>query len=288
MRGTLHFVPAADIRWMLQLIAPRTLQQLRNASRYNQAGLDEGVWDRSNGAIARALEGGRRLTRTELAKALDAAGISSAGLRLTFMLQRAQADGLICQAARRGRQITFALLDEWVPPGRKVAPGDAAAELARRYFRSHGPATVADFAAWSGLTLAGAWAGFEAVKAGFVREEIDGQAYWSAAPGPQPGEPAQAAHLLPNYDELTVGYRDRRALFDAPHIPSPANMGIVALSHVIVMDGQIVGTWRRSFGKGTVAIDPSPFMALAPGQNDALAAAARRYGEFFGLAVDLR
>jgi hypothetical protein len=155
MRPTWHFVAPADARWMLELTAPRV--HAANAYYYRKLELSPRTFERSNAALALALEGGKHLTRVELARALAGAGIRAEGVRLAYLLMRAELDALICNGSRRGKQFTYALFDERVPRAAPLARDEALAELTRRYFTSHGPATVQDFAWWSGLTVAGPW-----------------------------------------------------------------------------------------------------------------------------------
>ena len=178
MRGTWHFVPGEDLRWHLSLTARRRIAQ--TAYYYRQIELDNAVLAASNEVFAKTLRGGRQLTRPELAAALEQAGISTQDLRLTFLLSHAELSGVICSGARRGKQFTYALLDEVVPVSRKLDHDEALAELTRRYFTSHGPATPQDFAWWSGLTANDARTGLAMNSACLAREVIDGQDYWFA------------------------------------------------------------------------------------------------------------
>lgn len=160
MRGTLHFVAATDVRWMLELLTPRIVAN--NAQRLlRQFGLDEAVFARSKDLFVRALQGGKRLARNAMYEVLEAGGVSTAGQRGLHILGRLAQAGVICFGAREGKQQTFALLDEWAPTARRMARDEALAEIARRYFTSHGPATLQDFAWWSGLTVANAQAALE-------------------------------------------------------------------------------------------------------------------------------
>src|SRR6185312_8980444 len=143
MRGTWHFVAAADIRWLLTLMAPGRIAS--NALWYRRLELDDATFVKSNTVFAKTLAGGKQLTRRELAAALEQMGISTQGLRMTFLLHRAELEGVIASGARRGKQFTFALLNELVPVSRTLERDEALAELAHRYFTSHGPATLQDF-----------------------------------------------------------------------------------------------------------------------------------------------
>jgi hypothetical protein len=279
MRGTLHFVAPADIRWMLALLTPRVIAGQRG--RHRQLELDQAVFDRSRDLLTRALEGGRQLTRDALYETLEAARVSTAGQRGIHILARLAQDGLLCFAARQGKQQTFALLEEWVPAARMLEREEALAELAGRYFTSHGPATVHDFTWWSGLTLADAKVGIELDGPRLEREVIDGRDYWRAAEEPDVSQASPTAWLLPPFDEYTIAYKDRSAVLD------PAQGGVISgngiFYPVIVLDGRVAGTWKRVFKKGSVVITLSPFAPLKKKERQAVAVAAERYGVFLGM-----
>jgi Winged helix DNA-binding domain len=276
MRGTLHFVAAEDLRWMLQLLTPR-VKAARVARYERDYGLDPRTIARSGDIVGRALEGGRRLTRAAINRILDGAGIPAAGGRGLHIAWRLAHDGLICFGPREGKQHTFVLLDEWVPPAKPLDREEALAGLAARYFASHGPATVRDFAWWSGLRLGDAAAGLAAASSGLASIQVAGTTYWASSSGPA-GRSSPRAFLLPAFDEYTVAYRDRDAL------ASPAHrryvQGVDILQPVIVVDGRVVGTWTRRLANGSVAIELSPFIRLAPAAARAVAVAARRYAAF--------
>lgn len=285
LRGTLHFVAAEDVRWMLMLSCERTVA--RAAGRYRQLGLDEATFAKSRRVIARALEGGRQLTRAELSAALERRGVATEGQRLIHILNRASLEGLTCYAARRGKQLTFALLDEWAPHARRLAREEALAELAARYFKSRGPATLQDFAWWSGLTTADARAGLEASKQSLRREALDGQTYWlSSSASAARKDASPSANLLPAFDEYTVAYKERAAILNTPHA-LPANAAFAILGPTVIVDGRAAGTWKRTLKKGSVLIETSLWTTLKRSERHELDAAARRYGEFLGLPAEV-
>src|SRR5215475_14168138 len=283
MRGTLHFVAAADARWMLELLTPRVVEN--NAQRLlRQFGLDEAAFARSKDLFARALQGGKQLTRNAMYEALEAGGVSTAGQRGLHILWRLAQDSLICFGAREGKQQTFALLDEWAPKAKRMGRDELLAELAKRYFTSHGPATLQDFSWWSGLTKVDAAAGLEMAKRSLTQETINGQTYWLASSTPATKDSSPAGHLLPAYDEYTVAYKDRSAALNPKYAKLP-NYGHGIFNPTIVVDGQIVGTWKRTLKKDTLAISPSPFTKLKRAETHAIAEAAKRYGKFLGALV---
>jgi hypothetical protein len=265
LRGTLHFVAAEDVRWMLAHFAPRTVA--RAASRFRQLELDGRVLAKGAAILVKALEGGRQVTRPRLLARLERAGIATADNRGIHVLWKCAHDGLICFGAREGKQQTFALLDEWVPRGKTLDRDEALAELARRYFTSHAPATLQDFTWWSGLSPADA------------RRAVD-------AAGPRASAPRTShrshAVLLPPYDEYTVAYRDRSAALDPKHAAA-AGGGI--FWPTIVLDGRIAGTWTRRLTADAVTIALKPFAKLARANARLVAREIARYGRFLGRPV---
>ena len=284
LRGTWQLVDPADVRWLLELVAPRLIASY--ATRYRQLELDAATVRRSHAALAKALRDGAVLTRAELAPALEAAGVSTAGQRLAHLLQRAELDALICGGARRGKQFTYMLLDARAPdshprPGRD----EALAELALRYFRSRGPATVDDFKWWSGLAPSDARAGLEAVKSKLASSVFEGRPHWHAGEAAA-SERSPAAFLLPAFDEYLIAYRDRDAVLDPKYVKR-LNAGGGMLGTCVVLDGRVVGTWRRTLARASVEIELDLFEAPARRGHRAIADVAHRYGAFLGLETSV-
>ena len=280
MRGTIHFVHPADVRWMLALLTPRVVAAA--ASRFRELELDVSLFARSRILFARALEGGKQLTRGEMYQALEQNGISVAGQRGYHLLWRAAQDGLICFGSRRGKRPTFVLLDEWAPAGRALTQDEALAELARRYFTGHGPATLQDFVWWSGLTVTDARAGLEMVRTQLAEDRIEGRAYWSSLDAASAADPSPSAWLLPNFDEYLVGYRERSAVLDPVHAKQAAPGGGM-LNATVVLDGQVVGVWKRTLKRDRVLLEVAP---VAGFDTSAVAAAADRYAHFVNMPVE--
>lgn len=280
MRGTLHFVAAADVRWMLALTSPKNLAGA--ARRRRQLELDDATLARCRKLFVKALQGGRQLSRDELYALLERANISTAAQRGYHILWNCALHGLICFAATNGKEQSFALLEEWVAPAREKTRDEALAELALRYFTSRGPATLQDFTWWSGLGAGEARAGLEAVRTRLVQVAQDGQDYWMA---PDINAPKASARVfaLPGFDEFLLGYKDRSAVLDARHAQQVCPGGNGMFAATIVIDGCVAGTWKRSFRKGVIEISATPFATLGKAERDAFAAAAEGYAAFMGL-----
>ena len=286
MRPTWHFVTPADIRWLLGLTAARV--NAASAYYYRRLELDDKVFGRSKAVLEKALQGGQYFTRTELGAILQEAGINPQDLlRLAYLIERAELDAVICSGPRRGKQFTYALLDERAPHARALDHDEALGELTQRYFTGHGPATVQDFAWWSGLTISDAEVGLEMAASQLTCEVIDEQTYWYSASMPVAPGPSPAVYLLPNFDEYIIGYKDRRAAFDKHHTKMGNPRDNIVFNHTILIDGRVTGTWKRSFKKGQLLFAARPFANLSAAEEDALASAIRRYGKFYGMPVTL-
>jgi hypothetical protein len=275
MRGTLHLVSAADIRWMVALVAPRLIAD--GVRRRRELELDDATLAQSLDLITAALCD-RELRRSELMSLLEENGISTKGQRGYHILIYVSQRGLICQNVAERNNPTFMLM----PDAPMLTREEAAAELARRYFTSRGPATVKDFIWWSGLPAAEARAGLEAVKPLLVEEKIDGQSYW-LSPTTEPLNDSPSAYLLPGFDEYLLGYTDRSAVLDPQHAPKVCPGGNGIFFPTIVINGQMVGTWKYTVKKGTAIITPTPFETLT--DAEAVAAAAEPFGRYLGLPV---
>jgi len=282
MRWTWQLVAPADLGWMLPLVTARLMA--RAARRHRELGLDAATFRRSHAALARALTGGAHRTRAELGAALRAAGVSPEGARLSHLLGHAELHGLICSGAPRGKQATYARVDERAPRGTPRTREEALAALARRYFESRGPATAADFTWWSGLAPAEARAGLAAIAGDLASERVGGAVYWCAARVARLPDAALArAYLLPAFDEYLVAYRERAAVL-APEDARRLNAGGGMLSPAVVLGGRVAGTWRRTFERrGAVTIALAPFAAPDRRARDAIAEAAERYAAFLEL-----
>lgn len=280
MRGTLHFAAPEDARWMLKLLAPRVIAKL--ASYYRQAGLTTVTFAKSKELFARALGGGKQLTRKQMYQLLEQAKIPTRQMRGLFILGRLAMEGFLVFGARQGKQQTFTLLEEWLPPAKMLEGDEALGELAQRYFTSHGPATLRDFMWWSGLTTAEARTGVEVVKRNLRQELIDDQSYWRSPATPDKRDPSPTAYLLQGYDEYGIAYKDRSAVF-APQDLKRAIAKNMVFGPSIVIDGKGVGFWKRTFKKNAVMITTTPFRPFSKAEKQAIAKAADRYAAFLGL-----
>lgn len=284
MRGTLHFVAAQDLRWMLMLTSPRNIAG--SASRRRNLELDDNTLARCREVFTKTLQGGKQKSREEMYAALARANISTEGQRGYHILWSCALHGLICLAATGAKEQNFALLEEWVAPAREKTREEALAELAARYFTSRGPVTLPDFIWWSGLSAAEARLGLEAIKSQLVQETSGKLVYWMPTDIALPKQET-SAFALPGFDEYLLGYKDRSAVLDAAHAEKVCPGGNGMFASTIVIDGRVVGTWKRVIKKAGIEITATAFASLNTTDKKRFAGAVKRYGEFLTMPVNI-
>ena len=277
MRPTWHFVAADDVRWLLQLTASRV--KVRCRPYYRKLELDDRVFKRCNKVFTRVLTGGKHLTRDALRKILVDAGVAAQNSeRLGHILVRAELDGVICSGPMIGRQFTYALLDERVPEMKTLDRDEALSKLTRRYFTSHGPATLQDFIWWSGLTALDAKHSITLAERYLSKQVCDERVYWGPRVVETISRPRSAA-LLPPFDEYVVAYKDRKAVFDLENsklLTTPNGI----LGPTVIVGGKVAGSWKQTRKNGKVAIDVKPFRPFKKFEKLAIAMAADQYARY--------
>jgi hypothetical protein len=261
MRGTLHLVAAEDLPWLLELLHPRI--QMVGSSRWRQLELTERDAARADELVETALRGGRRLPRKALLGVLDEGGVPTTGQRGAHLLGHLARTGRICLGPTDGGEQLFVLLDEWVPGPRRLDRDEALGELALRYFRGHGPATVPDLVRWAGSTLRDARAGLAIVRPQLACLEVEGVEYFLDPETPERlaacRQEARGVFLLPGFDEFVLGYGDRGAALDPAFADRIVPGGNGMFRSTVVSDGRIVGTWRYTGSGARRTVTATPF-----------------------------
>jgi hypothetical protein len=279
LRPTWHLVSSADIHWMLELSAPQIKSAMR--ARDRELGLTETVVTRSNSIIEKALREGINLTREELVKLLMKAGFVNENNRMSHLLMRAEIEGIIGSGSTKAGKQTYALLTERVPKINTLKRDEAAAELAQRYFTSHGPATLPDFAWWSGLPVKECRQAIEEIKSSFVSETIADETYWLAPKITVPKLEKDHVALLPAFDELIISYKNRTASLQFEnHIKAVSNNGVFRPG--IVQNGQVIGIWKRTIKNDKVFLETEFFNSPDASIKDKITASFASYAHFIG------
>jgi hypothetical protein len=277
MRPTWHFVAPEDIRWMLSLCGPRVLGG--NKSMEKQLELDTKVFTKCNKILEKVLAGNTYLTREEIRTELEKAVKVGDGQRLAYIMMQAEQIALICSGPRKGKQFTYALLDERAPFVKPIAREEALAKLTERYFASRGPATVHDMAVWSGLTLKDVREGVSNLPKDFIHVIVDEKEYIFRPSEISENKKHQSSFLMPDYDEYGMGYKDRSAIKTTKALPYWGNNG-TPYSHWLVVDGTIEGTWEKVVQGKTVSAKTTPFSSFTKAQEKKVLAAVKKYESF--------
>ena len=278
LRSTWHYVHADDAQWLQELTAPRVMpvfeQQLHPLA------------DR-RGAIAGAVETmlaeSPDRTRADLAGALAERGEELTGQQLMLLLAHLEVLGVVCSGVPRDGEHTYALFADRVPAPRRLDRDDALAELALRYFTSHGPATERDLAYWATLTVTDVRRGIAAAADRLASFEHDGRTFWHA-PGDAPASAAPTGHLLQVLDEMYRGYQDSRWVIDADGVVPRGRESAIGMA---LVDGQLVAGMRRTVDAKLVTFTIRPHRALRTTELQAIRDAATRYGEYLGLEAQV-
>lgn len=277
MRGTLHLVAAQDARWLPELLGSRASQSA--AGRRRGLGLDEAAVDTVRAAWEAALAGGSCLGRQELFALMNAAGVDSGDQRGPHLLRYFAEQGVLCFGPHQGKQPTYTLLSDWVPDARVLARDEALAELALRYFSSHGPATLDDFVGWAFLTKGDARAGMAACADQLEKLEIAGTEYWHAGMEVAP----TGVQLLPGFDEYVLGYKNRSAFARPETMAAVVPGGNGMFKATVLYDGQVAGLWSVTRLARGQELCFTWFEGCAVPPPDLVEMAASRYERFLGL-----
>jgi len=277
MRPTWHFVASDDIYWLLDLTANKIKSSMK--SRDKELELSEAIYTKCNNIIWQLLDGGIHLSREELAIAFNSANIKTDNNRLSHLMLRAELEGIVCSGQVNGNKQTYGLLCDRVPHKKILSRDESLGELARRYFTSHGPATLQDFVWWSGLSVTDAKQGFEAVKSGFISETIDVVQYWFKDSISGMRMDRNSIYLLPAFDEFLISYRDRSASLSLMHHKKAVSDNGI-FRPVIVVGGQVTGLWKRTIKKDEVMISTSSFLPGNEIKTDLFEKASNTFGSF--------
>lgn len=284
LRPTWHFVAAADCRWMMDLTAPH-INRIAG-THFRQLGLDDKLFRKTNKVIEKVLRNGEQLTRAEILQHLKKARIDVNGEQAGHIMFRAELDKVVCNGSRRDKQFTYALFDQRIPPAEPLKRVEALAELARRYFTSHGPALLTDFIWWSGLSVTDARAGLEEAKPSLSSMRFDTKEYWFSEPSGIV-KLSNKVYLLPSFDEFTIGYSDRRAAMDTSFTKKTILANGI-FKPIMVVNGKVAGLWKRTENKGRILVEVTPLIERSKVKKRLLASAAAGFGRFLNKNVDVK
>jgi hypothetical protein len=283
MRPTWHFVLPEDIRWMSELSAPRLRRLLAPYDRKLE--LTAPLIRRCKKIIGDALKGNCYLTRGELAARLAKEKIRANGQRLAHIVIHAEVDALVCSGPLRGKQLTYALVEERAGRERTLSHSEGMTLLASRYLRSHGPATTHDFAGWSGCTIKDAQTAIESLGSRVHSERVGGEDYLRLPIKSSATVKSPHALLLTVFDEYTIAYRNWDLLADKKEMKQKMFAMGNGVGNLVVIDGRIAGTWRRNVSGSRVLMTIALSRSLNAKERSAVKTRIRLYEEFLGKEV---
>lgn len=261
LRPTWHFVSAEDIHWMFDLSNPR-LKHLHRSYYAKIHGVDEPIIYRTIPVLEKVLTGGKHLTKQEIGDALLEQDITLDNEYLKFVISYAEIEGILINGRLKGNKQTFTLLEEWVPRRKTLSKEEAMECLARKYFTSHGPATIHDFVWWSGLTMTQCRQAIEMIKSGFICETINGRNFWMKNDTKIPPVDADSVLLLPSFDEFVVSFKNRSEIIEDTHYDKVMTKNGL-FSPTVMLNGGIVGSWKKVVRKGQKTRKNSPLIELS-------------------------
>lgn len=285
MRGTLHLVAPEDLRWMLDLTAERLTKSI--AARHRELGITWADVEKCRDIALEHIAAGGPASRAGLFRVFDAAGQPTQGQRGIHLLGTLCRHAWLVQGPLAKNQQLLVAFDDWIPVSRNPERQEALGEFALRYFRSHGPATLADFAWWTQLPLTEVRAAFEPVRGQLVERQFGDAVHWmspgTAALLEAGGPGARSVLLLPGFDEFLLGYKDRTAVLPPEYSDSIVPGGNGVFKKTLVAGGEVIGTWARGGTSRDAAVVPELFdhtRRLGPAAQAAFARAAKRYLSF--------
>lgn len=276
LRPTWHYVAATDLQWLMGLSGPRV--DAGNARRHAELELDATTLNRATNCIARAVEAGPR-TRRQLGEILAGHGISPAGQRLPYLLMHAELCAVVVSGPVTGGQHTYAAFDQRVPTTNGPAGEEALATLAWHYFASRGPATLKDFGWWSGLPTADARRALNAAGPRLQSRKISDRVYWFAEEVKRP-PPRPRIDLVQCYDEAIISYTQSRDVLQTPTSGFPVPRHLDGFVHVVLLDGQLLGHWRRRQAGRQTSVETRIGRSLDPEEQLALEREINHYVTF--------
>jgi hypothetical protein len=284
LRPTWHFVSPDDIYWMINLTAPKIKSSVK--SRHRHLELSESIINKSNSIIEKELGNRINMTREELATEFHKSGINTDANRLSHLLFCAELEGIICSGPLKSKKHTYSLLSERVPRKKELPRDESIAELAKRYFTSHCPATIQDFAWWSNLSLNEIRKAIDSFKSEFISDTtVTGQYLYPVTfSGPELNK--SSVYLLPAYDEFLISYKDRSSSLSLVNNKKAVSANGIFYPPVIV-NGLVAGLWQRTTQKEKVVITLNLFQPLSKFSMKEIGKKVSEYGKFINRKTEV-
>ena len=243
-RTTWQLVAGEDWRWMLDLCRPNALRGLKGWMNANGVSIPQAEQEAVQQIFSDFLERNRIALKADFAAALQERGLAMEDHRLSYHIRLAEYSGLLCSGDLFPMKHSYALTDAKLPRAGTLDKEDALALLARKYFRSHGPASLEDFVWWSGLNISDCRKGLEAIRGELIEERWRGLTLYRHQDSRTRGFRSGTVTLLPSYDEYLIGYKSRHVALHPDHSHRAHNQRGIFWP-VVLLDGEVVGNWSQ-------------------------------------------
>jgi hypothetical protein len=283
LRPTWHFVSPENLSWMLSLTTPRL--HASSKARLKQLGITPAIIKKSNRLLVSLLKG-RSVNRQEIMDAYTREKINTSEYRGGHLLFEAELEALICSGRSEDANHTYALIADRIPPAKTHSKSEALKKLGKMYFQGHGPASLADFTWWSGLSPVDARHALE-LQSNLDTFNHDGQVLYAFKKQGVGHQLQGSAYLLPAYDEYTIAYKDRSAMTDKRFLKKTISTNGIFYP-LVVLDGKISGLWKKQQEKERLVITIQQFSSITTSQRELLSLRARELEHFYGKKTVLR
>ena len=247
-RTTWQLVAGEDWRWMLELCRVNALRGMAGWMKSNGVSIPEAEQATIQQIFCDYLSRNRIAQKADFARAVQEQGSTMDEQRLSYHIRLAEYSGLLCSGDLFPMKHSYALVEDKLPRQNPVPRDEALALLARKYFRSHGPATLEDFVWWTGLNIGDCKSAVEAIQSELVQERWKGLGFFRHQDSRIRGLRSGTVTLLPSYDEYLIGYKSRHVALHPDHAHRAHN-GTGNFWPVILLDGEVVGNWSVPGGK---------------------------------------
>ena len=282
MRGTIHFVPATDAKWMVDLLTPRITAKLK--SRRKELNVTSENLARCAEILMQNLYNKQLLSRPRIFQLFEEAGEPTANQRGYHILLELAQQGLIFIGPNDGKQPTFGLLDEFAT-STALSRDESLRTIAIRFFQSHAPATIEDFVYWSGLTVTDAKKAIELAGVKLKQITIGDDTYLAGASLQLPSTPIQnSVHLMAGFDEYFLPYRKRHIIIDSEHTNHITPGGNGVFKPTLVINGIVSGVWARQVKASSATLTIRIFPGITVSSEE-LASAISLYEHFVARPV---
>lgn len=272
MRGTIHTVAAADYHPLRAAIQPHMHAWARRL--YDRDGGEDLTRERVV-SMVRGQLAGRSVKRADFESLLAEAAAGPA-VRHTIHVDAEVARVPPSGTWARRRADLYGLADDVIGSHREVPPEAGLELLVRRYLRGFGPASTADIAAFTGVSLSVVKPLLANVELRSFRDESGATLLDIAGAALPDADTPAPIRFLPTWDAVLLVHARRTGVLPERYRPLVFHTKMPPSYPTFLVDGRVAGTWRHDPHSGTIQVEPFeplPKQATAAVEEEAAALA---------------